>query len=669
MIALAVALIIMISAVAIVALKGPTTLVLADQGNDPQNERPNGGEQCPAEKDDCNDMDGDAKELAPCDTTITVCKTATGFWEMATRYSWSVVKELNANDRGALANMGAGRIQVEPGETSCISYIITAERSKACVDEVFGVRGAVVVTNTGCFDTVDLAICDTIQISRECGAFTDHASFEVDTSCHPVLAAGECYTYYYEYEFEPCEGAIYRNVADVTISNFADDCGEPSGVRACAEFDLPCEPDRTVIDDRASLVDVFNVPCGFKVRALTDTGPWMLDDKCSHFEVCVNLEISNVCAPRDSAYLLNNEAVLTACDSCTVVSDCVSLCIYSGAFETMLEVCKTADVRWTEDIKLGLNFPSDCTEEVVQPQIMQFADDAQPVLVEQYVISDKGHFVVCGSITVTNCGDYSTEGLFVTDTVQWWDGSCWIDVACVDVDLSCMPVLCPGQSYTYHYQVAFCLDGAAMIDFCENPLQNVAYAGACNWDDDSELDGAYYCLPLEVPFLPDKVTMETSAAYSCENCVPLEGCHGSTMTFRTEVSYHQLVEMVFCDGSVRLSVFCDVAARSEVIYRGEGCTRCADVVTAIHYEGCSKVTGEDACAEVSFRSIDRDDDCMTICVHCEPVDVNIRGLLVAGNSVSVMHGDDGFAVTNKQMMFYGAYACFEMPEDEEQMPD
>jgi hypothetical protein len=34
-----------------------------------------------------------------------------------------------------------------------------------------------------------------------------------------------------------------------------------------------------------------------------------------------------------------------------------------------------------------------------------------------------------------------------------------------------------------------------------------------------------------------------------------------------------------------------------------------------------------------------------------------------------MHGDDGFAVTNKQMMFYGAYACFEMPEDEEQMPD
>ena len=67
----------------------------------------------------------------------------------------------------------------------------------------------------------------------------------------------------------------------------------------------------------------------------------------------------------------------------------MSLCIYGGAFETMLEVCKTADVRWTEDIKLGLNFPLIAQKRFVQPQIMQFADDAQPVLVEQYVISDR----------------------------------------------------------------------------------------------------------------------------------------------------------------------------------------------------------------------------------------------------------------------------------------
>jgi hypothetical protein len=144
--------------------------------------------------------------------------------------------------------------------------------------------------------------------------------------------------------------------------------------------------------------------------------------------------------------------------------------------------------------------------------MMTFAEDGSPVLVEQYVISDKGYFVVCGTITVTNTGDVTTEGLFVTDTIQMWDGSCWIDIACVDVDLSCKPALCPGESYTYSYRVSFCLDNVAMIDFCENKLQNVAFAGASNYDDDEGVEGAFYYLPLEVPFLPEKVTMETSAS-------------------------------------------------------------------------------------------------------------------------------------------------------------
>jgi hypothetical protein len=342
----------------------------------------------------------------------------------------------------------------------------------------------------------------------------------------------------------------------------------------------------------------------------------------------------------------------------------VSLCIYTGAFETVLDVSKTADVSWTEEIKLGLNFPDACTVEDVQPEMVQFAEDASPVVVEQYVISDKGHFIVCGTITVTNCGDASTQGLFVTDTVQMWDGSCWIDLVSIDVDTSCMPTLCPGQSYTYCYQVEFCLDNVAMIDFCENGLQNVAFAGACNYDDDEDVEGAYYYLPLEVPFLPEKVTMETSATYSCENCAPIDvTCEESTMSFATEVCYHQLVEVTFCGEEVRLNVICDVSARSSVTYSSNCYSKCADVSTAIHYEGCSVATGEGVSAEVSFESVDCDDDCMGICIHCQPVDVNIHALLCAANAVSVAYNQDGFAINNQQMLFYGAYACFEMPQD------
>ena len=79
----------MISAVAIVALK-VYYLGARGPGNDPQDERPNGGGNALLRK--TVQRYGRAKELAPCDTTITVCKTATGFLGDGHQISWSVVK-------------------------------------------------------------------------------------------------------------------------------------------------------------------------------------------------------------------------------------------------------------------------------------------------------------------------------------------------------------------------------------------------------------------------------------------------------------------------------------------------------------------------------------------------------------------------------------------------
>lgn len=659
----------MISAVAIIAVKGPATLSLADQGgenhqsDDQTSCADNNNAQAPADNGCTDQVDQTTNNLAPCETTITAAKTATGFWEKATTYTWTVTKDLNKDDQVTTSSNG-NNIQIEPGESACISYIITADRSGPCVKDVYGVMGTITVTNTGCFDTKDLTICDTVQTAACNGEYSDYATFKVDTSCHPVLAAGECYTYSYEFEFTPAGDVSYRNVADVQISNFVDSNGKMAGVRACDEFSLPCAPETTVIDENACLTDVFNVPCGFKVVALTDTGPWkLIGDKGDHFEFIVNLKVTNVDAPRNCAYNLQNKAILTG-DSGTVVTDCVSLCIYSGAFETTLDVSKTADVAWSENIKLGLNFPDGSTVADVQTELVQYAEDGTPVLCEQYVISDKGQFTVWGTITVTNTGDYATQGLFVTDTVQMWDGSCWVDLVSIDVDTSCMPTLCPGQSYTYCYKVSFTLDNVAMISFEDNPLQNVVFAGACNYDDD--VAGASYCLPLEVPFLPEKVTMETDVTYNCQTVAPLEAtCEGSTMTFATEVSYHQYVEITFCDEKVSLSVVCDIKAKSTVTYNSNcDCTSKA-VETSIHYEGSSSVTGEGAVAQVSFQSHDCDNEVMNICIHHQLVEVDLHALLCAANNVSVCYDKNGFVINDQQLMFYGAYACFEMPEDGE----
>jgi hypothetical protein len=666
MIALAVALVVMISAVAVIAMQGPATTGAADIADTPAE---NDDQTTPVQNDDTTEVPivNDKMEV-PCDdplpanpTTITAKKTADGFWDQTMTYSWTVDK-MFAQDAKTLAVAANGYdIQIEPGESAMISYLIIAERSEPVIDDAFGVYGTITVVNTGCYDTEDLAIYDTVQIPGECG-YVNYMTFEVDTSCHPVLKAGECYTYSYAFEFEPaCDVALYRNVAEVTISNFFNHVGDNFGVRACDMFELPCEPEISEIDATACLRDEFTVPCGFTVEAMCDIGPWMLGEE-SYYEFPVNLQVTNVDAARDSIFKVCNKAILTPEDSCKVVSDGVGLAIYSGMLETTLDVCKTAEVSWTESVKLDLSFPEPSAIAEVNVEAPEGAD---PVQLAQILITDEGAFTVVGTITVTNTGCYPTEGLFVTDTIQMWNGECWIDLASIDVDVSCMPVLCPGASYTYDYEITFMLDNVGLLTFDDLCLTNVAFAGICNYDDDAEgaaLSGVAFYLPLDVPVLPELITIETNAAYHEESSFPVNDC--TNLVWSTDLTYHQLVQIAFCEEETRMSLVTDIAATSTLKYI-TGCNEISeDLVTAIHYEGSTMVSGEARCAELSFASMDKDCNVMEICLKGQKVCVDMKALLCASNAVSVYADANGFAINNQQMMFYGAFACFEIPADE-----
>ena len=54
---------------------------------------------------------------------------------------------------------------------------------------------------------------------------------------------------------------------------------------------------------------------------------------------------------------------------------------------------------------------------------------------------------------------------------------------------------------------------------------------------------------------------------------------------------------------------------------------------------------------------------VTLKINGQEVEVEMRALLAACNQVSVCIGEDGFAITNDQMMFYGAYACFVVAQE------
>jgi hypothetical protein len=93
-----------------------------------------------------------------------------------------------------------------------------------------GVKGEVCVENKGEFPTQGLSIDDIVQVKkRGRDHFEDLVGTSLDVSEKPTLAPGESHCYPYQITFESLDGAIYRNVAMITITNYRT-CQVPFGI-------------------------------------------------------------------------------------------------------------------------------------------------------------------------------------------------------------------------------------------------------------------------------------------------------------------------------------------------------------------------------------------------------------------------------------------------------
>jgi hypothetical protein len=116
-----------------------------------------------------------------------------------------------------------------------------------------GVQGQVCVTNGGERSTQGLRIVDCLQYKLGGEKYQALACQELDVSAMPVLGPGDSYCYPYRIQFEPIEGASYRNAASVTIENHSgwlpggphcpglEPC--PFGPEPKVGFSLPAEPE------------------------------------------------------------------------------------------------------------------------------------------------------------------------------------------------------------------------------------------------------------------------------------------------------------------------------------------------------------------------------------------------------------------------------------------
>jgi hypothetical protein len=176
-------------------------------------------------------------------TTLLVTTTAAGYYENVTEYDWALNTKVNEiMGEHMLPEPSVSTTDILVGEVKWIMYDFTATRTALPQRSETGVRGRICVTNTGSSPTKNLFVSDVVQLALPTGQFSDVRRASVDLGGSPVLEPGVSQCYPYSTPFTGTPGTAYRNVAQVTIGNYAQHSGTPygpSGSGTALAFSLP----------------------------------------------------------------------------------------------------------------------------------------------------------------------------------------------------------------------------------------------------------------------------------------------------------------------------------------------------------------------------------------------------------------------------------------------
>jgi hypothetical protein len=112
-------------------------------------------------------------------TTLSVTKTATGFFERRIQYTWTLTKDVDPKS-----------VEIGLGDTKEVRYEIQTFRVPSVTD-TFGVRGEICVTNGGDRPTAGLTIFDVVQSKKSGEQFQDVTGYTLNLGSFPQLAAKE----------------------------------------------------------------------------------------------------------------------------------------------------------------------------------------------------------------------------------------------------------------------------------------------------------------------------------------------------------------------------------------------------------------------------------------------------------------------------------------------
>lgn len=256
-------------------------------------------------------------------TTLTATKTAAGFWIRRIEYDWDLQKSADPTS-----------LTLAQGQSGSVAYTLDATRTQVSSTDHYGVSGQICVTNGGSVTTENLRIVDQVQYKVGSGQFQDLPGATL-TMTPAQLAPGQSACYPYSIEFTPVDGAVYRNVAHVTITNHSGwlpggrNCPGPEvcpfGPNPKADFSLPGTPSITYVDAEADLTDLLACPSGFTCSPISHS--WHLTGSTV---LNYSLTVTNSSAPCNTHTPLVNTATLQESDSGTTHTASATVDLYTG---------------------------------------------------------------------------------------------------------------------------------------------------------------------------------------------------------------------------------------------------------------------------------------------------------------------------------------------------
>jgi len=217
-------------------------------------------------------------------------------------FDWSCVK-----------TMGAGPYIICKGATDQeIPVVVTVTKGAQHI----GYTGTIIITNGGGVATEGLKVGATLMYHDQGGFVASTCAISGLEVQHPILAAGESYTYIYTINAVPgcliSDNNAYRIDGNVTILNHSGSIGTPKGPKGKSDSYQLCPPSNDCVD----VTDVPGTPFSASLQA-PDATSWTITvttqnpvNVCQSGDVPFTLLVHNVNAPNEETWTVTNTATV-----------------------------------------------------------------------------------------------------------------------------------------------------------------------------------------------------------------------------------------------------------------------------------------------------------------------------------------------------------------------